>query len=160
MNADRDAHCSAGRDSAPDCDSAPNCDIALNCDIVTVRPEVAVDTLQKLPNFVRISGETAGARGISMDVGAIPPGAKAEPHFHEGYETAIYLLKGAVETRYGADLARTVVNREGDFIFIPAGVPHRPRNLSATETAIAIVARNDPDEQGSVRAYRPDSEPT
>ena len=127
-------------------------------DIVTVCPEVTVDTLQKLPNYVGISEETAGAQGVSMNMVVIPPGAQAEPHFHKGFETAIYLLKGRVETRYGEGLEKMVVNEEGDFIFIPANVPHQPRNLSETEAAIALVARNDANEQESVQAYDPKSE--
>jgi uncharacterized RmlC-like cupin family protein len=43
-----------------------------------------------------------------------------------------------------------VVNEAGDFIFIPPDVPHQPVNLSNTEPAIAIVARNDPNEQEHV----------
>lgn len=125
----------------------------MDSDIITVRPEAATDTLQKLPNYVGISQSTAGARGISMNRVVIPPGAKAEPHFHKGFETAIYLLQGEVETHYGEGLRKTVVNRAGDFIFIPAGVPHQPHNLSRTEPAIAIVARNDANEQESVQKY-------
>jgi uncharacterized RmlC-like cupin family protein len=127
----------------------------MNDDIITVRPTVTTDTLQKLPNYVGISEASAGATGISMNMVVIPAGAKAEPHFHKGYETAIYLLKGRVETRYGENLAKSVINEAGDFIFIPAGVPHQPINLSATEAAIAIVARNDANEQESVQAYKP-----
>ena len=70
-----------------------------------------------------------------MNVVVIPPGATAQAHYHDGFETAIYLLTGHVETRYGDDLRHTCVNRAGDFLFIPAGVPHQPRNLSATEPA-------------------------
>ena len=123
-------------------------------EIVTVRPELTTDTVQALPNYVGISGLTAGSKGISMNMVVIPPGSAAEPHFHKGYETAIYLLTGRVETLYGEDLKKSVINQEGDFIFIPAGVPHQPRNLSKTEAAIAIVARNDPNEQESVQAYK------
>ncbi|AFY73704.1 putative mannose-6-phosphate isomerase [Synechococcus sp. PCC 7502] len=123
-------------------------------DIVTVRPEITTDTIQKLPNYVGISGLTVGAKGISMNMVVIPPSSAAEPHFHKGFETAIYLLKGKVETLYGENLAKSVVNTEGDFIFIPEGVPHQPRNLSNTEAAIAIVSRNDPNEQESVQVYR------
>lgn len=125
-------------------------------DIVTVRPEVTTDTVQKLPNYVGISGLTAGAEGISMNMVIIPAGAKAEPHFHQGFETAIYLLKGKVETFYGENLAKSVINEAGDFIFIPAGVPHQPHNLSNSEPAIALVARNDPNEQESVQVYHPE----
>lgn len=122
-------------------------------DIVTVRPEVTTGSVQKLPNYVGISELTAGAKGISMNMVVIPAGGKAEPHFHKGFETAIYLLKGNVETLYGENLAKSVVNEEGDFIFIPEGVPHQPRNLSDSDAAIAIVARNDPNEQESVQVY-------
>ena len=127
----------------------------LDQEIVTVRPEITTDTIQKLPNYIGISELTTGAKGISMNIVVIPPGAKAEPHFHQNFETAIYLLKGKVETRYGENLSKSVVNEEGDFIFIPEGVPHQPRNLSDSEPAIAIVSRNDPNEQESVQLYFP-----
>jgi len=125
----------------------------LDQDIVTVRPESTIDTLQKLPNYLGVSAQTAGTKGISMNMVIIPPGARAKPHYHDGFETAIYLLKGEVQTFYGDQLRKSVVNVAGDFIFIPDGVPHQPVNLSETEEAIAIVARNDANEQESVRAY-------
>jgi uncharacterized RmlC-like cupin family protein len=128
----------------------------MSTEIVTVRPELATETLQRLPNFVGISEMTAGATGLSMNLVSIPPGAHAEPHLHVGFETAIYLLKGRVETRYGENLGQSVINREGDFIFIPAGVPHQPRNLSDTESALAVVARNNANEQETVQLYRPE----
>ena len=125
----------------------------LDAEIITVKSKVATDTIQKLPNYTGISGNTAGATGISMNMVIIPAGAKAEPHYHEGFETAIYLLKGRVETAYGENLQKSIVNVEGDFIFIPEGVPHQPRNLSDTEAAIALVSRNDANEQESVQLY-------
>ena len=39
-----------------------------------------------------------------------------------------------------------VVSRPGEFLFFPAGVQHDATNLSATEPARAVVARNDPAE--------------
>lgn len=122
-------------------------------DIVTVRIGEAETSLQELPIFPGISGNTAGAQGISMLRVVIPPGAQAKAHIHRGYETAIYLMQGRVLTRYGEGLAKSVVNEAGDFIYIPADVPHRPENLSLTEPAIAIVARTDPNEQESVELY-------
>ena len=48
----------------------------------------------------------------------------------------------------------------GDFLYIPADLPHKPINLSDTETAEAIVARTDPDEQESVEhVAEPEGEP-
>ena len=127
-------------------------------EIVTVRPNAQILTRQSLPNFVGISGATAGAQGLCMNIVIIPPGASAEPHYHDGFETAIYVLKGEVETRYGRGLRQKCVNRAGDFIFIPPDVPHQPRNLSATEPAMAVVARNTPDEQESVVLYDPEKD--
>jgi uncharacterized RmlC-like cupin family protein len=122
---------------------------------VTIRPTDSTMTLQRLPYFVGVSAKTSGAKALSMNLVVIPAGGAAEPHYHMGYETAIYILKGKVETRYGEGLARSVVNVEGDFVFIPPGLPHQPVNVSATETALAIVARNDPAEQESVVKYDP-----
>ena len=40
--------------------------------------------------------------------------------------------------------------RAGDFVYIPANVPHLPYNLSQTEPCLAIISRTDPNEQESV----------
>jgi uncharacterized RmlC-like cupin family protein len=124
-------------------------------EIVTVRPGDRINTKQGLPNFEGISAASAGATGLCMHMVIIPPGGWAVPHIHNGYETAIYILKGRAETRYGDGLRKSVINQAGDFLFIPANVPHQPVNLSETEEVIAIVARNDPNEQESVVLYDP-----
>ena len=122
-------------------------------DIVTVRATEATQSKQALTIFTGISANTAGANGLSLLKVIIPPGGSAEAHVHKGYESAVYLLQGRVETRYGEGLKKSVVNVAGDFIFIPPDVPHQPFNLSDTEPAIAIVARNDPNEQEHVVLY-------
>jgi uncharacterized RmlC-like cupin family protein len=110
-------------------------------------------TLQRLPYFLGISGKTVGASGLSMHIVVIPPGAKAEPHIHIGYETGIYVLEGKVLTRWGQNLENEVISAGGEFLFIPPGIPHDAMNLSQTEPARAIVARNDPAEQDKVLPY-------
>ena len=121
--------------------------------VVTVRPKESITTKQNLPYYVGISQETAGAKGLSMNLVVIPPGGSPKAHYHKDFETAIYLLKGKVETRFGEKLQESKINEEGDFVFIPAGVPHKPVNLSKTEPALAIVSRNDPNEHENVVAY-------
>ena len=120
---------------------------------VTVRPKETLTTKQNLPYSVGISKETAGAKGLSMNLVVIPPGASPKAHYHKDFETAIYLLKGRVETRFGENLKESIINEEGDFVYIPPGVPHKPVNLSKTEPALAIVSRNDPNEHENVIAY-------
>jgi len=119
-------------------------------EIVTIRPAHITDTKQGLPVFQGISGENSGAKHLCLNKVVIPAGAAAHAHLHRDHETAIYLLQGRVETFYGEGLRKSVVNEAGDFIYIPAGVPHKP--VSNTESAIAIVARTDPNEQESVEA--------
>lgn len=88
-----------------------------------------------------------------MHLVEIPPGGRAAPHVHVGYETGIYVLEGKVLTRWGERLENEVVSKTGEFLFIPPGVPHEAVNLSATEVARAVVARNDPAEQDRVEPY-------
>lgn len=118
-----------------------------------LRPDRSVMSRQGLPYFIGISGKTVGARALSMHLVVIPPGGRAEPHKHVGYETGLYVLEGRVCTRWGDALENEVVSEPGDFLFVPPGVPHEAINLSAVEPARAIVARNDPEEQDKVEPY-------
>ncbi len=126
--------------------------------VIKSPPEIM--TRQKLPNFVGISRKTVGARGLSMNLVVIPPGGKAEPHSHKDFESAVYVLQGRVETRFGPGLKESVITEAGDFLFIPPDVPHQPVNLSSTQAARAIVVRNDPDEQEHVILYDNDKDGT
>ena len=122
--------------------------------VQAIRPDRETLTRQALPYFVGVSGQTVGARGLSMHIVVIPPGAKSQPHSHQGYETAIYVLEGRVETRYGAGLTQSVISEAGEFLFIPPDTPHEAINLSSTEPARAIVSRNDSAEQERVVPYK------
>ena len=97
-----------------------------------------------------ISAETVGAAAIHMQLLTIPPGGRAKAHKHESHETAIYVLSGEGGMYYGDRLDQHLVAGPGDFMYIPANVPHQPYNMSATEPCIAVVARTDPNEQESV----------
>ena len=120
-----------------------------------VRPDPNAHSRQRLLYFEGISGQTVGASGLSMHVVVIPPGGRAEPHLHVGHETGIYVLEGSVLTRWGPSLEHEVVSSAGEFLFVPPGVPHEAVNLSATEPARAVVARNHPAEHDLVEPYVP-----
>jgi uncharacterized RmlC-like cupin family protein len=123
-------------------------------EIRVIRPEQSATERRHLDYFLGVSADTCGSTGLAMHLVVVPPGEAAEPHLHDGYETAIYQLEGRVETRYGAGLERSVVTEPGDFLFVPPGVPHQAVNLSETEPAVAIVARNDAREHERVVPYR------
>jgi uncharacterized RmlC-like cupin family protein len=97
-----------------------------------------------------ISAESVGAQGIHLQVVTIPPGVRAKAHKHDGHESAIHVLSGESGMWYGQRLEEHLTAKAGDFIYIPAGMPHLPYNLSATESCVAVIARTDPNEQESV----------
>jgi uncharacterized RmlC-like cupin family protein len=97
-----------------------------------------------------VSAETVGASAIHMQLLTIPPGGRAKAHKHEAHETAIYVLSGEGGMYYGERLEQHLVARPGEFLYIPANVPHQPYNMSETHPCVAVVARTDPNEQESV----------
>ncbi|HLO98478.1 MAG TPA: cupin domain-containing protein [Fimbriimonas sp.] len=104
---------------------------------------------QGLDYFSGISAESVGSHAICMHMLVMPPGATAKPHFHEAHETAIYMLEGVAEFRHGSNLEHLDRVEAGDYVYIPAGVPHQPFNPT-DQRAVAIIARTDPNEQESV----------
>jgi uncharacterized RmlC-like cupin family protein len=126
-------------------------------ELIVVRPDPHLLTDRRLSHFVGLSANTAGTKGIAMELVIMPPGAIAQPHFHPEHETVLYLLKGRVEVYYGKGLKQSQVCEAGDFVFTPPGVPHQPRNLSNTEPVYIVTARNDPDELEKIVPYDPTS---
>ena len=115
-----------------------------------VGPSMEFIGKQALSYVSGISAESVGAQGIHLQIVTIPPDGKAKAHQHDGHETAIYILSGEVGMWYGKRLEMYLSARAGDFVYIPAGMPHLPHNLSATESCVAVISRTDPNEQESV----------
>jgi len=120
---------------------------------VVVSPEESYRGKQRLDYFAGISAQSAGARGICMHLVTIPPGARSEPHLHERHETVVYVLSGEGSMYFGEGLREHLTVRAGQFLYIPAGVPHLTYNASETAPCVAVLARTDPDEQESVQPY-------
>jgi uncharacterized RmlC-like cupin family protein len=119
-----------------------------------VRADNTYEGRQGFTYFSGISAESVGATGICMHMLRLPPGARAKAHLHEAHETAIYVLSGRAGMWYGPELEQHVSVEAGDYLYIPAGMPHLPYN-DGPETAVAVLARTDPNEQESV-VLRPD----
>jgi uncharacterized RmlC-like cupin family protein len=56
---------------------------------------------------------------------------------------------GEAEIWHGPGLCGRTVVHPGDFLYIPAGIPHLPVNRSETEMMVAVVARTDPADRES-----------
>ena len=114
-----------------------------------IRPGASFTGAQGLAYGAGISAESAGARAICMHRLTLPPGARARAHRHDDHESSIYVISGRADFWSGERLEHHVVLEGGDFLLIPAGVPHLPANMSS-EPVEAVIARTDPNEQESV----------
>jgi uncharacterized RmlC-like cupin family protein len=104
---------------------------------------------QGLRFFAGVSAESCGAERLCMHLLDLPPGAEARPHLHEAHESAVFVIEGTAGMRHGPALEHVDTVAAGDFVFIPAGVPHQPFNPT-DQPVRALIARTDPNEQESV----------
>jgi uncharacterized RmlC-like cupin family protein len=119
---------------------------------VRVRSRGSFEAKQKIPYYLGISGKTAGAAHLSLNLIVVPPHASAEPHTHSEFESAIYVISGRAIHHWGDKLQFSLEVNAGEFLFIAPGVPHYPEN-PYDEPAVAVVARNDPEEQEHVLPF-------
>ena len=106
-------------------------------------PGTATTGRQGLAYSAGVSAESVGAQGLCLHSLTIPPGGRAKAHRHEAHESAIYTISGRCEFWWGEGLAHRDEVGPGDFVYIPAGVPHLPINRG-DEPVFAVVARTDP----------------
>ncbi|MBZ5626651.1 MAG: cupin domain-containing protein [Acidobacteriia bacterium] len=105
---------------------------------------------QDLDYFEGVSAQTAGSKGLCLHVVTIPPQGRAKPHLHQSHESAVYVLSGEAGMWYGDGLREHVWMRTGDFVYIPANMPHLPYNASNTNPCVGLIARRDPNDQEGV----------
>ena len=122
---------------------------------VVVSPGETFHGKQQLDYFAGISAQSAGATGLCMHLVHLPPGARSEAHLHERHETVVYVISGEGSMDYGEGLREHLTVRAGQFLYIPANLPHLTYNASTTTPCTAVVARTDPNEQESVKRYEP-----
>jgi uncharacterized RmlC-like cupin family protein len=118
-----------------------------------VRPQQTYQGKQKLDYFAGISRQSVGANALCMHLVTILPGSRAAAHYHEQHETAIYVLAGAAGMWHGEGLHEHLTVQAGEFLYIPANVPHMAYNPSREIACVAVLARTDPNEQESVMLY-------
>jgi len=121
----------------------------MNGGCVLVRPSEAVEGVSGVSYAEGVSAATTGSRGLCLELATLPPGAVGHAHLHADHESAAYVLDGVFVLWFGDQLEESVLAQRGDFLYIPAGMPHLPANGSSTEPAVAVLARTDPSEQES-----------
>jgi uncharacterized RmlC-like cupin family protein len=93
------------------------------------------------------SGPSSGEEALRLHLVMMAPGTRGQPHFHDGWETAVYVVSGEAEVWHGAGLAKRSTVRPGDVIRVPPGAPHLVVNRGDVG-AIAVIARTEPAESG------------
>jgi uncharacterized RmlC-like cupin family protein len=89
-----------------------------------------------------ISRASAGAEKIWAGTVEIQPGARTGPHHHGPLESVIYVLNGRARMRWGDRLEFAAEACPGDFIYVPAHVPHQEINASEDEPLSCVVVRS------------------
>jgi uncharacterized RmlC-like cupin family protein len=104
---------------------------------------------QGLTYVAGLTGATAGSSAISMTLAVLPPGARAKTHLHHGIETAVYVIEGEAAMYFGERLEELVVGHAGEYMYVPADMPHLVMNRSGA-VCRAIVAHTAPDDQAGI----------
>jgi uncharacterized RmlC-like cupin family protein len=117
--------------------------------LVRSRPDDrTADTPQTpgMQRFAAISGTLNGAR-LWMGGNTMAPGGRSGDHHHGEADSGIYVVSGHPRFVFLVDGEEQRVDAApGDFIFVPAWVPHREENPSADEEAVVVLARSTPEE--------------
>jgi uncharacterized RmlC-like cupin family protein len=90
-----------------------------------------------------INAARVGAQKIWAGTVTIHPNAKTGAHHHGALESVIYVVRGKARMRWGEQLEFTAEAAAGDFIYIPAYVPHQEINASTSEPLECVLVRSD-----------------
>lgn len=74
----------------------------------------------------------------------VRPGARTGIHHHGAQQTIAYVLSGVCEVRWGANGEFTASAEAGDFIHVPAFLPHMEINASESQSFHWVVVRSTP----------------
>ena len=87
-----------------------------------------------------IDANTVGAGKIWLGHVTCLPNTLGPPHHHGEAETAAFVLSGHVRVYFGENFEEYVDAGPGDFIFVPAHMPHIEGNVT-DEPAEAVLSR-------------------
>jgi uncharacterized RmlC-like cupin family protein len=89
-----------------------------------------------------VSRASAGSSNIFMGVVRVPAGTESRPHYHARAESALLMLSGRLEIRYGDDFRESLTVAPGEMLYVKPNETHLLRNPSETEPCEYVVARD------------------
>ncbi len=97
--------------------------------------------------FAAISGGLTGSQHLWMGGNTVRPGEASDDHHHGSADSGIYIVSGHPRFTFLVDGREESVDAApGDFVYVPAYVPHREENPSPDEEAVVVLARSTPEE--------------
>ena len=118
--------------------------------LVRSRPDDRTSDTPQTPGMRRyaaISGGLTGSHGLWMGGNTVGPGQKSADHHHGEADSGIYVDLRPPPLRVPDQPLRDAHRRRaGDFVYVPAWVPHREENPSDDEDAVVVLARSTPEE--------------
>lgn len=115
-----------------------------------VKPGPDREVPRGLVGGAEISQATVGAANIYMGRYRVPPGTRSRPHYHDGCESSLYMLSGHIRILWGDRLEQSLELEPGDMLYVPPRVTHVVENVSETDPADYVVARDSPHEDAVV----------
>ncbi len=102
---------------------------------------------QGMRRYAAISGTLTGSQHLWMGGNVVGPGEASADHHHGPADSGIYVVSGHPRFTFLVDDVETSIDAApGDFVYVPAWVPHREENPSADEPAVVVLARSTPEE--------------
>jgi uncharacterized RmlC-like cupin family protein len=95
---------------------------------------------------VALSGSRTGSKLLWAGTNRIAPGAETGPHHHGELESIIYVVYGEALMRWGERLEFITRAGPGDFLQVPAWLPHQELNASPENELHCVLVRSGPEE--------------
>lgn len=121
-----------------------------------IKPGPDRDVPRGVIGGAEISQTTVGALNIYMARFRVPAGARSRPHYHENCESTLYMLTGGLRVRWGDHLEKQLELEPGDMLYVPPRETHVVENVSDTEPADYVVARDSPHEDAVIVPWAQD----
>lgn len=116
--------------------------------ISVVHPAELNSATQQTPGSLRMSA-IAASNGIASSlwggIFVVEPSAKTGIHHHGEQDTVVYVLEGEACVRWGTSGEHSATVGAGDFLHVPAWLPHQELNPSEEHPFRWVVVRSTPE---------------
>ena len=123
-------------------DELPEDDGELECRVIHGLHDHTAQT-PGMQRRAAVDKESVGSEKLWFGRVTCPPSSNSGPHHHGEAETAGHMLSGdRIRVYYGKNYEKFIEVQPGDYLFVPARIPHIEVNMSDTIEAEFVTARS------------------